>query len=393
MNISPKILVVHNSYQWRGGEDAVAEAEVALLRKHGHEVGTYTRNNVAIDTMRRVKVAQQTLWSSRTVDDLSRCIDTFNPDLIHVHNTFPLVSPSLFWVAAKKGLPVVQTLHNFRLLCPQAMFLRNNQVCEDCLGTSPWRGVVRRCYRDSAAQSAVLVSMLTLHRALGTYQHKVTRYIALNRFCREKFVEGGLPAERISTKPNFVDIAAPRQLPRAGALFVGRLSREKGIDVLLDALELLPGIVIDVIGDGPELERLQAPPQLHSLGAREHAEIIARMQRSSYLVMPSIWYEMFPLVLVEAFACGLPVIATRLGAMQELVDDGRTGLLFESGSGKDLARKISWAERHPEEMLRMGRNARAEYLEKYTPQRNYEQLMEIYRETLNDRQTVMRRTA
>lgn len=373
-----KILVVHNSYRWRGGEDTVAEAEVSLLRENDHPVDIYCRHNDAIVEMPRVAVAQETLWSARTIDDLGLRIRAFKPDVIHVHNTFPLVSPSLFWVAARQRLPVVQTLHNFRLLCPQAMFLRNNQVCEDCLGTAPWRGVVRRCYRDSATQSAVLASMLTLHRALGTYRHKVTRYIALNRFCHDKFVEGGLPPERISIKPNFVAAPEPGIGPRSGALFVGRLSPEKGIEVLLDALDRLPDVMIDVLGEGPELERVRQHPRARYVGARERAEVFAKMQCASYLVMPSIWYETFALVLLEAFACGLPVIATRLGAMQELIDDGRTGLLFEPGSSEDLANKIAWAERHPEAMARMGRNARAEYVAKYTPDSNYQQLISIY---------------
>lgn len=393
MNTFPRILVVHNSYQWRGGEDVVAEMEIALLRQNGHEVQTYSRHNNVIESMSKVAVAQETLWSMRTMNDLGKCITAFNPDLIHVHNTFPLVSPSLFWTAAKRNLPVVQTLHNFRMLCPQAMLLRNQRVCEDCIGTLPWRGVVRKCYRNSTAQSAVLVSMLALHRALGTYRHKVSRYIALNRFCRDKFVEGGLPRDRISIKPNFVDNPAPIDTPRAGGLFVGRLSQEKGIDVLRGALERLPGKIIDVIGEGPESDRVQIHARLRGLGVKTRSEIMAHMQRSSYLVVPSIWYETFGLVLVEAFACGLPAIATRLGAMQELIDDGRTGLLFTPGSSVDLANKIAWAESHPEEMLRMGRNAREEYLEKYTPQRNYEQLMEIYRLALSDQQVSVRRAA
>lgn len=390
MNSLPRVLIVHNSYRWRGGEEIVADAESALLRRNCHEVQIYGRHNNAIENMPKVAVALETIWSRRTMDDLGKCIAAFNPDLIHVHNTFPLISPSLFWAAAKKDLPVVQTLHNFRLLCPQAMFLRNNRACEDCLGKSPWRSVVHRCYRDSAAQSAVLGGMLTLHRALGTYRHKVTRYIALNRFCRDKFVEGGLPRNRISIKPNFVDSPMLIDAPRSGGLFVGRLSQEKGIDVLLGALARLPGKIVNVIGEGPERERIQMHGRLRSLGGKARTEIMVHMQRSSYLVMPSIWYETFCLVLVEAFACGLPVIAARLGAMQDLIEDGRTGILFDSGSSVDLAEKIAWADRHPEEMRRMGRNAREKYLEKYTPQHNYEQLMGIYRQALSDQQASVR---
>lgn len=389
MSTFPRVLIVHNSYQWRGGEEIVAEREAALLRQNGHEVETYGRHNDSIENMAKVSVALNTLWSRRTTDDLAKCIDAFNPDLIHVHNTFPLISPSLFWATAKKDLPVVQTLHNFRFLCLQAMFLHNNRTCEDCLGKLPWRGVVQRCYRDSVTQSAVLAGMLTLHRALGTYQHKVTRYIALNHFCRDKFVEGGLPPDRISIKPNFVDSPELIDVPRANGLFVGRLTQEKGIDVLLRALTRLPGKIINVIGEGPERERIQMHGRLRGLGVQTRAEIMEHMQSSSYLVMPSIWYESFSLVLVEAFACGLPVIASRLGTMQELIEDGHTGMLFDPGSSIDLAEKIDWADRHPEEMLRMGRNARKTYLEKYTPQHNYAQLMAIYRQALSDQQASM----
>lgn len=386
MSIFPKVLIVHNSYQRRGGEEVVAEREAALLSQNGHEVQIYGRHNETIENMPKVGVALGTLWSRRTTDDLGKCIAAFNPDLIHVHNTFPLISPSLFWAVAKKDLPVVQTLHNFRLLCPQAMFLRDKRTCEDCLGKLPWRGVVRRCYRDSTAQSAVLAGMLTLHRVLGTYQHKVTRYIALNRFCRDKFVEGGLPPDRISIKPNFVDSPVPIDVPRADGLFVGRLSQEKGADVLFGALTRLPGKIVNVIGEGPERAHIQMHGRLRSLGAQTRAEIMEHMQHSSYLVMPSIWYETFGLVLVEAFACGLPVIASRLGVMEELIEDGRTGMLFDPGSSIDLAEKIAWADSHPEEMHRMGRNARKTYLEKYTPQHNYTQLMAIYHQAMSDQQ-------
>jgi glycosyltransferase involved in cell wall biosynthesis len=389
MNALPRILVVHNRYRWPGGEDIVAEAEVALLRAHGHEVETYSRNNDVIGAMPRMAVAQETLWSSRTTDDLSDRIVSFRPDVVHVHNTFPLVSPSLFWAAARKRLPVVQTLHNFRLLCPQAMFLRQNHVCEDCLGAAPWRGVLRRCYHDSAAESAVLAGMLMLHRALGTYRHKVTRYIALNRFCQDKFIEGGLPAERISIKPNFVDIPQTATGERSGGLFVGRLAQEKGIDLLLAALDRLPGTVIDIVGGGPEMERMRRHPGIRHAGMLTHDGVLARMQRAAYLVMPSIWYETFALVVVEAFACGLPVIASRLGAMQELIDDGRTGLLFDPGSADDLARKIRWAQQNPEAMQLMGYHARGEYATKYTPASNYEQLLAIYRQAIEDKNRLL----
>jgi glycosyltransferase involved in cell wall biosynthesis len=373
-----RVLVIHNAYQHRGGEDSVVADEIALLRARGHAVETYARSNDEIAGMSRLALAGQTLWSRRTTRDLAGAIGHFRPDVIHVHNTFPLVSPSLYWGAERAGVPVVQTLHNFRLLCPQAMLLREGRVCEDCLGRLPWRGVLRACYRDSVAQSAALTGMLSLHRALGTWQHKVARYIALNEFCRRKFIEGGLPGERIAVKPNFVDLPAPEDRPRGGALFVGRLSSEKGIRVLADAAEQVPELDISVIGRGPEEGLLQGLPSVRCHGFRDAHGVRIAMAQAAFLVMPSIWYENFPRTLVEAFAAGLPVVASRLGALADLVRDGETGLLFEPGDAADLAAKLRWAAVHPAETARMGRMARAEYEANYTADLNYQQLLTIY---------------
>ena len=300
------------------------------------------------------------------------------PHVVHVHNTFPLLSPAIYWAAANAQVPVVQTLHNFRLLCAQATFLREGEVCEDCLGKLPWRGVLRKCYRNSTVQSAALVAMLGLHRTIGTYRHKVNRYIALSQFSKHKFVEGGLPAQKISVKPNFVDTGPAGKVLRVGGLYVGRLSPEKGLHVLVAALRALPHLTLNVIGTGPQLPLLRGNSQIRLLGQQDSESVLRKMCESAFLVMPSIGYEQFPRTLVEAFACGLPVIASRLGPLAELVEDGQTGLLFEPGSTRDLAEKIGFAASKPSVMREMGRNARAEYEAKYTPQRNYQQLMEIY---------------
>jgi glycosyltransferase involved in cell wall biosynthesis len=386
-----KILVAHNGYRHRGGEDAVMEAEVELLRRHVHIVETYVRHNEDIGSLSAASLARQTLWSRRTIDEVSALIQSFRPDVIHAHNTLPLISPALYWAASRAGVPVVQTLHNFRLLCPQAMFLRAGKVCEDCLGHLPWRGVTRACYRGSAAQSAVVAAMLTMHRALGTYQHKVTRFIALNEFCRRKFIDGGLPAERIAVKGNFVDFAAPPVTERSGFLFVGRLSAEKGLAVLIKAwTQVAHGTdaggdaALRVAGTGPESALLAGLPGLTALGALSGDEVQAQMQKSMALVMPSVWYENFPRTLVEAFAGGLPVIASRLGAMAELVEDGVTGLLFAPGDADDLARKLAWAQTNPARMAAMGRNARLKYEAEFTAERNYTQLMSIYADAINN---------
>lgn len=382
-----RVLFAHNAYQHRGGEDSVVEAEIALLRQRGNTVLEYRRHNDEIFGGSRAGVALNTFWSRRTASDIEDLIVEFRPDVIHSHNTFPLISPSLYWAAARAGVPVVQTLHNFRLLCPQAMLLREGKVCEDCLGKLPWRGAVRGCYRDSKLQSTVLAGMTTLHRALGTWQHKVTRYIALNDFCRDKFIAGGLPADKIMVKPNFVDwpsgaSAAPAQV-RQGFLFVGRLSAEKGLTVLAQAAALVVvGLALRVAGTGPQSAILDGVPGVFPLGALSADAVRSEMERALALVMPSIWYETFGLVIIEAFACGLPVIASRLGAMAELVTDGETGLLFNPGDATDLANKLRWAQANPAEMARMGANAQRKYQAEFTPEKNYEQLMAIYQEAI-----------
>jgi glycosyltransferase involved in cell wall biosynthesis len=377
-----RVLVVHNRYQLAGGEDAVVDAEIALLRRNGHAVEAYLRDNHELRDMNPFNALAQSVWSRRTGADLAQIARVFQPDVIHAHNTFALVSPSVYWQASRMGVPVVQTLHNFRLLCVQAMFLHDNQVCEDCLGHVPWRGVARKCYRDSALQSAAAAAVLGTHRALGTYRHKVTRYIALNEFCRRKFIEGGLPASRIAVKPNFVDIARPQARVRSGGLYVGRLAAEKGTEVLIGAVRKLPGVTLDVIGAGPESPKLEAHPQLNPLGWLQAEDIYERMRRAAYLVMPSLWYENFPRTLLEAFANGLPVIASRLGALRELIEHGRTGLLFEAGSSEDLARHLAWAEAFPEKMRAMGENARAVYEARFTSRENYGRLIAIYEDAL-----------
>lgn len=375
-------MIVHNAYQHRGGEDSVVEAEIELLNKHGHDVSTYLRTNDDIHNMGRLDLLRQTLWSNRTVSDIAAHVSSFHPDVIHVHNTFPLISPSLYWAADRLSIPVVQTLHNFRLFCLGALLMRNGEVCEDCVGKSPLRGIVRRCYRSSLAQSAVLGSMLIAHRAIGTWKDKVTRYIALNEFCRDKFVEGGLPAEKFSIKPNFVDFAPPESRERSGFLFVGRLSFEKGIDVLARAAQSLPDISVRVAGTGPESGLVSNIPNVFCAGALSGDAVRSEMSAAQALILPSIWYENFPRTLVEAFGCGLPVIASRIGALAELISDGHTGLLFEPGNPADLANKIQWARDNPDRMAAMGKAARIHYEENFTARINYEQLIGIYNDAI-----------
>ena len=374
-----RVLVVHNAYQQRGGEDRVVEDEIELLRNRGHEVQLFFKDNRSIASGNKIALFGDALWSRQSAAEIRAITQSFRPDVVHVHNTFPLISPSIYW-AAGNAIPTIQTLHNFRLLCVQAMFLREDKICEDCLGKLPWRGVARKCYRDSLPQSTTAVAMIGLHRSIGTFRNKVTRYIALSEFAKSKFVESKQFAlDQLVVKPNFVDIdPVTSTQARSGGLLVGRLSREKGIHVVAAAMGVLRKVEVDVIGTGSEQTILAGNSNIRLLGWREKAFIIDRMRAARYLILPSICYENFPRTLVEAFACGLPVIASRLGALPELIQEGYNGLLFTAGSADDLAKTMMWAEANPDAMAEMGRNARTTYESKYTADTNYTKLMQIY---------------
>lgn len=380
------VLMVHNYYKQRGGEDAVVESEVSLLKSYGHHVETYFRHNDEVAGLTKFNLGIQTIWSGQTKKTVSSKILAFKPDVIHVHNTFPLISPSLYWAASNARVPVVQTLHNFRLLCPQAMFLRENKVCEACLGHLPIAAVKYGCYRESRVQTAVLSSMLVGHRVLGTWANKVDRFIALNKFCQDKFVSGGLPKSKFVIKPNFVEDPHPEfrdgLVTRHGFLFVGRLSAEKGVATLGKVASILPHIQFDIAGHGDQAELIANKANISMLGMLNSDQVKSQMQRAKALIIPSIWYENFPRTLVESFANGLPVIASRIGALADIVQDGKTGLLFDPLDAEDLAEKIRWVELHPREMEQMGKNAREQYEREFSPQENYKQLIKIYEDLI-----------
>jgi glycosyltransferase involved in cell wall biosynthesis len=377
-----KILIVHNIYQQKGGEDSVVANEAALLRKYGNEVEVYLRHNDDITGQSKISLLSQAIYSRKSYADIINKAKAFKPDIIHVHNTLPLVSPSVFWAAHHANIAIVQTLHNFRLFCPQATFLRDGKICEDCLGRVPWRGVLHRCYRKSFSQTAALTGMLLVHRVIGTYRKKIDAFIALNAFSKSKYIQGGMQGNNIFIKPNFVEDWGVGTGERADFLYVGRLSPEKGARIFAKAFDNENHGYLNIVGEGEESIFLEKTRNLNLLGALAPLEVRKLMKSSLALVLPSICYENMPMTLVEAYSSGLPVIASRLGALCHLVEEGVTGLLFNAGDPDDLAEKMSWAKAHPEAMAVMGSNARAKYLKEYAPEKNYEILMNIYDEAL-----------
>jgi glycosyltransferase involved in cell wall biosynthesis len=381
----PSVLVVHNHYQHLGGEDQVFTAESALLESRGHRVIRHTVHNDEIRKMSNGQLARATLWNGAAYAAIRSVIRREHPDYAHFHNTFPLLSPAVYHAARAEGVPVIQTLHNYRLLCPNAMLFRDGHPCNDCVQRRlAWPGVLHRCYRNSSAASAGVAAMLALHDAIHTWRDCIDLYLALTPFARDKFIEGGFPAERILVKPHFVDPD-----PGAGtgegdyALFVGRISEEKGIRTLLDAWALLGDVIpLRFMGEGPLAawaeETSRRMPMVEMSGWKPLEDVLTAMKNARFLIFPSVWYETFGLVVIQAFAAGLPVIASGLGAMTSLIQDGLTGLHFRPGDPADLARQVRWALDHPVELSAMRKRARDEYEAKYSADRNYTALMEAY---------------
>lgn len=380
-----KILAVHNHYQIRGGEDESFKIEVNTLREAGHHVISYTQDNEQVERIGRVRTAARTVWSGHTYHEVRKLLAAEKADVMHVQNFFPLVSPSVYYASRAMGVPVVQTLRNYRLLCPNSLFFRDGHVCEDCMGkVLPWPGIVHGCYRNSKVASATVSGMITVHRMVNTWEKMVDVYVTLTEFARQKFIEGGLPAEKLVVKPNSVH-PDPGLGQQKGdyALFVGRLTPEKGISTLLRAWEQVgQNRRLLIVGEGPLQDNVQEIAErvtgIEYVGRQALEQVYTLIGAAQMLIFPSEWYETFGRVAIEAFAKGTPVIAARIGAIAEIVDNGRTGLLFEPGNVGHLSEQLAWAWSHPDDMAKMGHEARREYEAKYTAKRNYEMLMDIY---------------
>jgi len=387
-----KILLAHNYYQQPGGEDQSYAAEIAMLEAYGHQVIPYRIHNDSIENMSRLGIAARTIWNRSSFREVRALVRKHRPHIAHFNNTFPLISPAAYYAARTEGVPVVQTLRNYRLLCPNAFFFRNQQVCEACLGKMiAWPGILHGCYRQSRSATAVVAGMLAAHRLLRTYQNAVDVYIALTEFGRRTFLHGGLPAEKVMVKPNFV---YPDPGPGNGqggyAIFVGRLSEEKGLKTLLEAWRLVPNQVpLKIVGDGPldsfVREATLTDERIEWIGHRSPDEVAKLVGDAAFLIFPSLWYEGMPRTILEAFAKGTPVVASQLGAMQELIKNHHTGLLFEPGQAGPLATVVSELWNDSTKLKQMREAARAEYESLYTFEPNYQMLMTIYQQALDSR--------
>jgi glycosyltransferase involved in cell wall biosynthesis len=381
-----KILVIHNYYKVAGGEDAVMRNEIELLKKNNEQVMEYKVNNTLITSFwQKVRVMLNTVYSFSQYKLIKRILSETSPDLVHVHNYFPLISPAVFYACKKMNIPVVHTLHNYRAVCPTALLMYGGEICEKSLQGSAWWAVTKRVYRNSFIGSFTLTIMVEIHKKIGTWQVKVDRFIALTEFARNKYAAAGWPERKITVKANFTEDFYDQKLQlvnRGGyALFIGRLSEEKGINTLFTAWKDI-SFLINVIGEGDVDEPVETSIKL--LGRKAKEDVISLIKSSRFIVVPSICYEGFPMAIVEAFSCGTPVICSRIGSMEEIVNDGVTGLHFEAGNSADLVEKVKWMVEHPDEARQMGENARNEYLAKYTPQKNYEILMDIYQQAIDE---------
>jgi len=383
-----KILMAHNYYQNLGGEEESFRAEMSMLKSRGHEVIVYTRSNEEIQAQgvqNKLRLFSNTIWAHNSYAAIRQLIREHRPRIAHFQNIFPLISPSAYYACHAEGIPVIQALRNYRLMCPNGFFFRSGRICEDCMGKSfAWPGILHACYRNSRLQTAAVAGMLTYHRMVKTWESHVDLYIALTEFSRTKFIQSGLSPEKIVVKPNYIPDPGAGNSPGDYAVYVGRLSPEKGIDVLMDAWKDLPAIHLKIVGTGPLTNKVQKQIQDHKLNAElmgylPNEKATDVIKKSAFLVFPSLWYETFGRTILEAFACGKPVLASRHGTSVELIQEGVTGLFFDPGNAADLAKNVSELWDSMGTTSQMGKNARALYEEKYTLDKNYEQLMEIYR--------------
>src|SRR3954451_5809181 len=383
-----RVLLVHSAYQQFGGEDSVVRAETELLKSHGDEVYTYSRHNDEIKDFSRMDKAlffPQSLYSWKTSDGLEDAVRRVRPDVAFVHNVYPLISPAAYHKLHQLGVPTVQVLHNFRPFCPNGFFYTQGQICEACKGGNYLNAVSKRCFKHSIALSGLYAMTLGLNR-MGGMLDKISGFICLTEFFRIKMREAGVPESKLFVRPNFVRAPALRETRDSSgyALFLGRLSPEKGCWMLIRAFEQLPGVHLKIVGTGPmeqelrEYIRNKGIQNIEMLGFKAGEEKWEILRNALCVVLPSEWYENFPVTALEGFMAARPVVASRIGGLPYIVEDGKSGLLFEPGNAEELAQHLRYLVGHPAEAESMGRRGRMLTETKYGPEEGYENLMRVF---------------
>jgi glycosyltransferase involved in cell wall biosynthesis len=381
-------MLIHNRYKYQGGEDAVFEAESDLLSTHGNQVEELIFDNREIvGGFTKVLYGLKGVYNYESASRTREAIRRFKPDIVHVHNFFPIASPAIFYEIKKCNIPIVVTLHNFRLICPSGSLYYNGEIYESNIHSLiPWDGIRKGVYRNSRLETLGLASTTVIHNIIGTWKNKIDKFIVLSEFARKKFSESVLraPTERFVVKPNFVHDFGLGQTKREDFfLIAGRLSSEKGIDTVLKAFALNEFRLV-IIGDGPLKDQVKAAvktnPNIEYVGFQRRDVLINYIKRCKALLVPSVCYEGLPVTILESFATGTPVIVSRLGSLAEIVMDKNNGLHFEAGNAEDLNEKISMLSKDGTLAQTLGTNARAAYLHKYTPEKNYKKILRIYNE-------------
>ena len=396
-----RILQVHNRYSpgW-GGEDTVVQLEAQLLRDRGHDVGEFTTSTADLkdaSALRQMVAIPGFFWSRRSYNALRRKIAEFQPDVVHVHNTFPKLSPSVFWAGKKSGVPVVQTLHNFRYLCANALLLRDGQRCETCVGASSLPALKHGCYAGSVARTAVVAGISALHRGLGTYACAVDAYILLNEFNRQVFLRGDFPGQKLVVKPNFVPISDLGKRPRKPQIvFAGEVTGNKGVKLLLEAWSIaaLKGFHLLLIGDGPQRREIEEQyahlPSVTWSGRLRRSEVLEHIAASRILVFPSLAYENCPMVVLEALSVGTPVIASNHPGLQTMIGHQHEGLLFQAGDPHALSSALRESvHADPDTWSRWSSAARLTQAERFSEGASYDQLIAIYRTVIKGKSTAV----
>jgi glycosyltransferase involved in cell wall biosynthesis len=375
-----RILIVHSRYlsEAASGENVVVEDEAKLLTRGGHHVEVWQPRPTRVTGMGLVRTGMQATWSREGVARVRRMIRHMEAEIVHFHNLFPTLSPAVLRAATEEGAAAVMTLHNYRLMCLPSTFLRDGRICEDCIARTPWPGIVHRCYRDSLPGSAALAASLSLHKMLRTFD-RVALYLPVSEFVRNKYIEAGFAAERLRVKSNFAWATTRREGPGDHFVYLGRLSAEKGVRTLVSAWKHMSAKLV-IVGDGPEGGRLRdvAPKTIEFTGLVHHAEVADLLRGARALLVPSLWYEAQPRVILEAYATGVPVIASRIGGLPDFVIDRETGFLVSPQDHGAWARAAGWLL-DDSEAERLGEGAYRLWKDRYSPERGLEDLTEAYR--------------